>query len=115
MIGRSERSLTEADKTAIFKSATRGLERRYHEAIRNGMTDKELKMALSAVLGIFGGSGGPLAYSITFTGSGLRIWGSWNVVNHAIEKPLFAGKATIAKARAVYSIANPEDDQLGLF
>jgi len=32
-----------------------------------------------------------------------------------LEKPLFAGAATIAKAREVYGITDPNDKQLNLF
>lgn len=64
----------------------------------------ELEAALAEYLGIFGGSCGADRFTTTFTGNGLRIWGGWHVVNHVQEKPLFAGKATIAKAREVYNI-----------
>lgn len=115
MVGREVRRLTEVDKTEIFRLATRGFALRYSDPITSGMTDEALEAALSAAFGIFGGSGGPDTYSISFTGSGLRIWGGWHVVNHVTEKPLFAGKATIAKAREVYGIGDPSDDQLCLF
>ena len=55
----------------IFKIATTSLPRRYANEIEAGMTDEELSDALQSVLGIFGGSGGPDRYSITFMGSGL--------------------------------------------
>lgn len=110
-----ERPLTEADKTEIFRIATRSFPKRYADAIKQGMTDEELEAALAQTLGVFGGSGGPDRYSVTFTGSGLRIWGGWHVVNHITEKPLFTGKRTSAKAREVYGIANPDNKQLDLF
>ena len=110
-----ERELTEADKIEIFKLATRGLQKRYAEQIRSGMTDGELDAALASVLGIFGGSGGPDRFSISHAGNGLRIWGGCHVVNHVQEKPLFEGKRTIAKAREVYVIPDPENDQMSLF
>ncbi|NOX73861.1 MAG: hypothetical protein GXP03_09655, partial [Alphaproteobacteria bacterium] len=66
------------------------------------MSDDDLAQALQTTLGIFGGSGGPNQLSITYQGSGLKIWASWHVHNHVAEKPLFAGKATIAMARLVY-------------
>lgn len=46
---------------------------------------------------------------------GLRIWGGRDVVNHVLEKPLFARAATIAMARDVFGIPDPENDQLSLF
>ena len=110
-----DRSLTEADKVMIFKLATASLPRRYGNAIKSGMSDEEVSNALQSVLGIFGGSGGPDRPSISFAGSGLRIWGAWHIVNHVTEKPLFAGQATIGMARTVYKIKDPKDDQLALF
>ena len=110
-----DRPFTEADKELAFRLATRSLPRRYAEQIKTGMTDAQLEEALKEVLGIFGGSGGPDRPSITFTGSGLRIWGGWHVVNTQTEKPLFAGKRTIAMARQVYGIADPNNNQLDLF
>ena len=111
----TNRPLTEADKVMIFKLATASLPRRYSDAINAGMSDEDLSNALQSVLGIFGGSGGPGRPSISFTGSGLRIWGGWHIVNHVTEKPIFAGAATVAMARTVYKIKDPKDDQLALF
>lgn len=115
MAGENEKPLSEADRTEIFRLATRGFPKRFAAAIRNGMTDAELEAALADTLGIFGGSTGPERFSTTFTGKGLRIWGGWHVVNHVLEKPLFAGKVTIAKARDVYGIDDPDNPQLSLF
>lgn len=111
----SRRLLTEAERFDIFKTATRSFVRWYGDRFAAGMTDEELSEALEAALGIFGGSGGPGRPSIAFTGSGLRIWGGRHIVNHVTEKPLFAGKATIAMARRVYAIPDPGDRQLDLF
>ena len=115
MDGKEDRPLTEADRTEIFKLATHGFSKQFAEAIKHGMTDQELQAALSRTLGIFGGSSGPDRFSTTFTGSGLRIWGGWHIVNHVKEKPLFAGRRTIAKAREVYGISNPDNKQLNQF
>ena len=60
-------------------------------------------------------SGGLDQLCITYRGSGLKIWASWHVHNHVAEKPLFADKATIAMAREIYGIADPEDGQMRLF
>ena len=78
------------------------------------MRDDELKSALEMALGIFGGSGGPNKLSISFQGAGLKIWGGSHVVNHIQEKPLFAGAQTVATAREVYQIPNPNDQQMRL-
>ena len=109
------RPLTEADKRDIFQIATGSFVHRFVDKIEAGMTDEELAAALDVTLGIFGGSGGPDRPSVAFTGSGLRIWGGWHVVNTQTEKPLFAGKRTIAMARQVYGIADPNNNQLDLF
>jgi hypothetical protein len=115
MANYKDQPLSEADKVMIFKLATAFLPRRYGDAIETGMTDEDMFKALQSILGIFGGSGGPGRPSISFAGSGLRIWGGWHIVNHVTEKPLFAGKTTIAMARTVYKIKDPKDDQLSLF
>jgi len=115
MASKEKLPLTEADKTEIFKIATRGFPRRYADGIENGMTDQQLEVALSETLGIFGGCGGPDRFSTTFTGSCLRIWGGRHIVNHVQEKPIFVGKQTIAKAREVYGIPDPDNKQLDLF
>ena len=110
-----QRAFTDADKTKVFRIATRRLPAVCGDKRTSGMTDEELTEALKLVLGEFGGCGGPETYSITFAAAGLRIWGGWQVVNHVLEKPLFAGKTTIAKAREVYGITDPNDKQLNLF
>lgn len=115
MAEEAHKPLSEADKELIFRKATAGLPRRYADAIQSGITDEELESALADVLGIFGGSSRPDQLSISFTGSGLRIWGGWHIVNHVREPPLFAGKKTMEMARVVYGIANPDEPQLTLF
>ena len=110
-----KRPLTETDKERFFKIATASLSNRCAKEIGGGMTDDQLADALNATLGIFGGSGGPDRPSVSFTGSGLRIWGGWHVVNHVTEKPLFARKTTIAMARRIYDIADPNKKQMELF
>jgi hypothetical protein len=65
--------LTEADKTDIFRIATRSFVHWYSDRFEAGMTDDELAEALTTSLGIFGGSGGPDRPSVAHCGSGLRI------------------------------------------
>ena len=110
----ADNPLTNFDKELIFCAATPGLVKRYGQQFITGMTDDELRQALVECLGIFGGSGGPGRPSISYQGSGLKIWGAWSVVNHVQEVPLFAGDATVAMARHVYDIKDPEDQQLRL-
>ena len=54
MAGTEESQLTEADKTEVFRIATRRLASVCDEKFPTGMTDAELKQALKLVLGQFG-------------------------------------------------------------
>lgn len=107
--------LTEEDKkTHAFLKATGGMSgaaRRWRERAAKGMSEEELAEALAFEMGQ-GGSGG---LSINQNGSGLRIWASWETRNLHTAAPIFAGKATIAKARAVYGIRDTSETQLTLF
>jgi len=109
------RSLTREEKEDVFRIAARSLPARYSKEIEAGMTDEELISALEQVLGIFGGSAGPDCLSVTYKGSGLKIWGGWHTVNHVTEAPLFQGKQTLAMARLLYNIQDPANKQMGLF
>lgn len=110
-------TLSEEEKTYAFLRATGGMSgaaRRWRERAAKGMTDEELAEALAFELGQ-GGSCGPDSLSISQNGAGLRVWASWDVQNIHTAKPVFAGKASIAKAREVYGIRDPADRQLALF
>ena len=107
--------LSHCDRIAVFRLATRSLAIHHTEAVKSGMTNEELECALADCLGIFGGSGGPDRLSVSFKGAGLKIWGGWHNVNHVSEPPLFEGKQTLAMAREVYGIPDPQDNQLSLF
>lgn len=109
------RVLSREDRELVFREATRGLVHHYGHRFADGMNDTELHEALEHSLGIFGGSGGPGRPSVTYKGAGLKIWGGWRVVNHVNTAPLFSGDATLAMAREVYGIANPDAEQLNLF
>lgn len=109
--------LTEEEKTYAFLRATGGMSgaaRRWQERAAKGMTDEELAEALAFEMGE-GGSGGPESLSISQNGAGLRIWASWEVQNIHTAKPIFTGKASIAKAREIYGIRDPSQRQLALF
>jgi len=114
-MGKEPVPLSEADKERVFRKATSALPKWYGDSFSAGMTDAELTIALEAVLGIWGGSFGPDKMDIIHQGSGLKIWGGWHMVNHVTEPPLFKGKQTLAMARLIYGIANPDDQQLTLF
>lgn len=108
-------TLSLVEREQVFRRATSALPRRYAEEIDRGMTDEELHAALAQVLGIFGGSGGPDCLSVCYQGACLKIWGSWKSLNHCTTEPLFQGARTVAIARHIYKIADPADQQLGLF
>ena len=82
---------------------------------QTGLTDKELTDAFAFEMGIFGGMGARNQLSITYQGSGLKIWAGWHVINHVMEKPVFDGQSTIAMAHEVYGIRDPADNQLVMF
>lgn len=113
-VERAERPLTTADRITAFRTATGGLAKRFAAEIAAGMTDAQLEATLGDVLGIMGGSSGPGAMDVNYQGAGLRIWASWGWANMR-GKPLFSGPATVAMAREVYGIANPQDRQMRLF
>ncbi|WP_305971047.1 MULTISPECIES: hypothetical protein [unclassified Mameliella] len=114
-MAREARPLSQADKEEAFRIATKALTCWYADDIAAGMTDEDLEAALVRVLGIWGGSCGPGRLDVVFQGAGLKIWAGWHIVNHVTEAPLFKGNATIAMARHVYGIANPNDRQMSLF
>jgi hypothetical protein len=95
--------------------ATSGFKRCYFAQFEAGMTDEELEAALKQSLGIFAGSCGPDCLSVTHQGAGLKIWGSWEIINPYESKPVFAAQKTIEMAREVYGISDCSDMQLGLF
>lgn len=110
--------LTEADRIAGFRRATcsmAGAQERWRERARTGLSGLELADALSYELGIFGGCGGPDCLSLTYRGAGLKIWISWETHNSHQMKPTFSGETTIAMARLVYGVKDPEEVQLALF
>jgi hypothetical protein len=109
------RTLTEEDKEAAFIQATGGMMARLRDIpglLDAGMTDAELSDALHRHLGIMGGRGGPDCISLAYQGAGLKIWASWNCPNIVTDKPLFEGRVTLAMARHVYGIPDPNNRQL---
>ena len=108
------RPLTQADRVAAFQAATRGFVRRLGARFESGMSDADLADALKDALGIFAGRCAPEQLHLTWQGAGLKIWASWHVHNHVREKPVFSGAETIAMAREVYGIPDPNNRQLPL-
>ncbi|GJL94926.1 MAG: hypothetical protein DHS20C05_13310 [Hyphococcus sp.] len=115
----TQKPLTETDKRNAFLAAVGSYQRsneRWLERQQTGLTDKQLEDALKYELGIFGGSSArDNCPSITYQGAGLKIWAGWRTVNHCLEKPIFEGRQTIALARELFAIPNPDDDQLSMF
>ena len=106
---------TPADREHAFRQVTSRFTERYACEIEQGMTDDQLEVALKEYFGIFGGSCGPGMMCLTRQGSGLKIWASWDIHNHVLEKPIFQGSATVRMARELYKIPDPADTQLPLF
>ena len=107
--------LTRQEKIAAFKSATSSLMHWYAAQLKQGMTDAQLEDALRNVLGIMGGQGGPDRISVSYQGSGLKIWAGWSSPNIVTDKPLFQGNATVAMAREIFNIPDPTNPQQSLF
>lgn len=109
------RELTHEEKLWVFRRATQTFENSRHrwaERAARGMTDAELEEALCFELGIMGGRSGGDEPAVTYQGAGLKIWGSWQSINHVQDRPLFEGRATIVMARQVYGILDPADRQM---
>ena len=113
-MGRKKRSLSKADREEAFRIATKALPKWYEATIARGMRNDELIVALEQVLGIFGGSCGADRLDVAHQASGLKIWAGWHIVNHVTEKPLFQGRQTVAMARYIYGITDPDDGQMSL-
>ena len=113
------RELTTEEKRRAFSRATGGMSgagERWKERAASGMTDEQLAAALAYELGIEGGASSwndVPAYHVK--GAGLQIWISWDFPRCHQEKPTFKGSDTVAMARQVYGIRNPEDKQMDLF
>lgn len=50
---------------------------------------------------------------ISYQGSGLKIWADRGIGSYT-RKPILAGAATVAMARMVYGIRDPNDKQMSL-
>lgn len=107
--------LSPQEREQAFKRATSGFARRYADEIAKGMSTEALEAALHDALGIFGGSSGPGELSITFQGSGLKIWASREIHNHVTTKPMWQGSSTVRMAREIYQIPDPTNAQMALF
>lgn len=110
--------LTEDDKQeAAIRAMTSfsDAKKRWQERAKTGLNDIDLSDAIRYELGIAGYSGCRDGLKVSYSGAGLKIWASWDGVNTYEQKPIFQGKQTIAMARLVFNIPNPEDKQISLF
>lgn len=114
MSTRENDPLTDEQKLCVFRAATSGFAKWYAEDIKCGMTDQQLAEALENALGIMGGRAAPGEPCVQYQGAGLKIWGGWEFDFYDVP-PLFSGQKTIAMARTVYGIPDPEQRQMALF
>lgn len=111
------RPVTAEGRLQAFLKATgafSGASRRWADRAQTGLSDGDLAQALAFELGIMGGSGGPDVLSIAYQGAGLKIWASWESINLVRDRPVYEGRGTIAMARQVFGVRDPEDRQLTL-
>ncbi|PCJ97312.1 MAG: hypothetical protein COA45_10275 [Zetaproteobacteria bacterium] len=113
------KDLTKYDKKNAFIAAVTSFQNadiRWQERNRSGLTDNQLEEALRYELGIAGGcTANNNRPAVSYQGSGLKIWVSWDYPNPCIDAPIFERNSTMKMARAVYKISNPDDTQLSLF
>lgn len=110
--------LTKQDRYDAFMRAvhsTSGAKTRWEQRRKSGLNDADLTDALRYELGIFGGCCGGDMLNIAYQGSGLKIWAGWENVNHCTDEPILQGNQTIAFARQVFGIKDPDEVQLSLF
>ena len=99
--------LTQQDKIEVFKIVTRSI-RHYADQYQKGITDDALKQLLSTVMGIAGGfSGHDHLPSVSYQGSGLKIWASHDGLPLSTQKPFISGNMSLKWARQAYNIPYP--------
>jgi hypothetical protein len=111
-----ETPLTEDEKLLAFRKATNSMEgsdRRWAERVTRGQTDEQLAEALQYELGAMGGFSRD-DIGVTYQGNGLKIWAD-RCIGSRRNPPILEGNQTVAFARRVYGIADPEEKQMGLF
>jgi len=107
--------VTPQDKVAAFIAVTPRFFRENQHMFEEGMSDAEIEFALKDQFGDFGSRGGPDQLHITQQATGLKIWISWYIHNYVREEPALVGDNTIAMAREIYGITNPNDGQMAFF
>jgi hypothetical protein len=108
--------LTAEEKLWAFRKATtsmEGADKRWADRVAKGLTDEQLEEAIAYELGAFGSHGGD-PVGVTYQGSGLRIWAD-RCLGSRNNPPILQGHDTVAFARRVYGIADPNDKQGRLF
>lgn len=107
--------VTPKDKVAAFTAVTPRFFRDYQHMFEGGMSDAEIESALKNQFGDFGSRGAADQLYITYQSSGLKLWVSWHIHNYVQEEPTLFGIRTIAMAREIYGITNPDDVQMAFF
>lgn len=106
--------LTRDEKEHAFFIATRFFDEHYFENKRCGLSDEELTQALQKGLSVRRSWGGPGRFSGTCDPNGLKIYAGRCPLTVG-SKPIFEGSVTLAMARALYDIADPNEAQQSLF
>lgn len=105
-------------RNAFVHAVTRysGSRERWERRRHTAMNDSELSEALRYELGIAGGaSAAGTTPSVSYQGAGLKIWADWRYANPHLSAPILQGCATVAMARDVFGIQQPNDHQMELF
>lgn len=106
--------LTPDEKQYAFLVATRFFDERYGDTASQGMTDEQLTKALQDGLGRRVIWGGPGRMSGACQPDGLKIYAERNPFEVS-TRPIFAGRTTLAMARVLYNIPDPDEVQQSLF
>jgi hypothetical protein len=108
--------LTDDEKVWAFRRAAEGMEgapKRWAERVSSGLTDEQLEDALQYEFGSMGGSSRDNV-GVTYAGDGLKVWADRRMGSRS-RPPMLEGKTTLAFARRVYGITDPDDKQMWLF
>ena len=119
LLNGAKRAISASDTKEAFIRAVHsysGSKERWQQRKETGLNDEELYEALRYALGTEGGSSGSDMISIHYSSSNLRIWASWECCYPIEKKDLICeGKKTVAMARELLGISDPNLDQLSMF
>lgn len=107
--------LTADQKRQAFILATQSFAdaaARWEADATRGLTDSQLAERLAYELGSYGGHA-RTGLDVEYTADGLRIWARTDgFVRRTTDAPIMQSAATIAFARVVYGIPDPDQSQL---